>query len=174
MAESIESFIKKISRFENRLKKIQDRRLSARNMKEFGERAVDQIKSRSRRGFGLTPDGSRQTRFKNLAKSTKDYRKRYSKNLDSNTSPNKSNITATGQMLDALKVSSRNSEFSIGFRSGRRKRELSGGPGRISNEEVAFWVEENGRKFLGLTRQEKNTLIKKVINEIDKDIEKEF
>jgi len=172
MAVDLNRFIKDFERFEKRVSGVIDKRLSGPRMEIFGEAALKQIVKRSRRGFGILASGKRQKRFKALKKSTRDNRKRYAGNLHGTTSVGKSNITATGQMLEALEVTGGRGRFTIGFESGKRKTELHGKRAKnpLTNEEVAFHLENQGRKFLGLTKNEKNSIIKKMKKDLLKQL----
>jgi hypothetical protein len=92
--------------------------------------------------------------LKSLEPSTKKYRKRYEANLSSDTDPDRSNLTATGQLLDSIKGKNIGSKVVIEPGKSKRKGELSGGKSRLTNREVNKYVDENGREFLRLNKQE--------------------
>lgn len=122
------------------------------------------IRERTRRGFGV-PDGSNaQSRLKPLAESTKKSRRSKKKRgkLSSKTSPGKSNLTDTGQLLDALygRLNSRR-VAEIALKSRRR--------GGGSNDEVAFFVSAE-RQFLNFSKSE----LKKLDDFLSDRINQEF
>jgi hypothetical protein len=92
--------------------------------------------------------------LKSLSPSTKKYRKRYEDNLSSDTDPDRSNLTATGQLLNSIKGKNIGSKVVIEPGKSKRKGELSGGKSRLTNREVNKYVDENGREFLRLNKQE--------------------
>lgn len=93
-------------------------------------------------------------KLKPLKTSTKKYRKRYEDNLSEDTSPDESNLTGTGQLLDALRGRAGAGKVTVDIKPGRRKGELYGGKSTLSNQEVRKYVEED-REFLKLSDKEK-------------------
>lgn len=92
------------------------------------------IQRRTRLGSGVDQTGAPKTPLADLASSTKlsRQRKKTAGLLSDKTSPNKSNLTETGQMLDSLKGSSRKGEIIV-EPTGDRNKKLSaihtlGGP----------------------------------------------
>jgi hypothetical protein len=117
--------------------------------KEMAVYIVDIIKLRTRiEGEGL--------KGKLPALTSEAYKKlrAKSKNLSSETSPNESNLTATGQLIDALKSKVTGSKISITINNNKRKKELNGSKSGYTNNEIRKFVEDNGREFLGLTAAE--------------------
>lgn len=112
--------------------------------------------------------------LKKLETSTINYRERYEDNLHPDTDPRTSNLTATGQLIDAIKGKSSGTKVKIDLKKGKRKRELSGGRSTKTNQEVRKFVEEAGREFLELSKDEKKEateLAKEIIlNELRKVI----
>jgi len=118
--------------------------------KELAQVIPDVIKLRTRQeGEGVSG------KLKDLAGSTIDYRTRYEDNLHPDTSPRNSNLTGTGQLIDAIQGKSAGSKVTIDIKKGKRKGELSGGKSKLSNQEVRKHVEDNGREFLELSKQER-------------------
>lgn len=93
-------------------------------------------------------------KLKPLKQSTKKNRERYKENLSQDTSPGESNLTGTGQLLDALRGRAGAGKVTVDIKPGKRKGELSGGRSTLSNQEVRKYVEED-REFLKLSEQEK-------------------
>lgn len=99
--------------------------------------------------------------------------RRKSKRLSSKTTPEKSNATATGQMIDALKGSSSGSTAKVVIKDSGRRKELNGGKSGLTNNEVRKFFEDNGREFLKLSPEEKSDMVDiatKLIKERLKDL----
>jgi len=125
---------------------IQDTLISNKAVKAFGKAAIDLIVARTRRGYGVVKTGANANRLKSLSTSYVEFRKR--SKLDSTTSPGKSNLTFSGQLLRSLIVETKQGG-SFTIRANDRKRK--NGP---TNNELAQIVADNGRPFLGLTGSE--------------------
>lgn len=100
-----------------------------------------------------------QGKLERLKPSTIQTRERYSENLHPDTSPGTSNLTATGQLLDAIQGKSAGAKVTIDLKKGKRKGELSGGRSKLTNQEVRKYVEQNGREFLELSKDEREESI---------------
>lgn len=79
---------------------------SAENMKKYGDEAARMIKVRTRLGFGVESDGAERERLASLADVTIEERKRLRKkgSLHGDTSPGRSNLTRSGQLLDSIQT----------------------------------------------------------------------
>lgn len=145
--------------FEKALAKV----LDPSNMRKYGKMAADMIKLRTRLGYGVETDGSEKGRLKKLTDYTIEKRKEMKKKglLSSETSPGRSNLTATGQLLDSLGVTSTGVGFAIVSPHGTRD------DGQ-KNEDVGASVTFNGRPFNNLSQTE----IKRVNDELRDDLEK--
>jgi len=108
---------------------------------------VDTIKVRTRVGKGV--DNGKLKKLKPLSTSYIKLRELYESNLSSLTKPNKSGLTATGQMLDSIrfKISGLIRKKIIIFFDNKRSGELSGAKSRLTNSQVAKHVQDNGRPF---------------------------
>lgn len=83
-----------------------------------------------------------------------------SKNLHPDTTPSTSNLTATGQMLDALRGRAGGGKVTIDIKPTKRKKGLYGkAPKDLTNEDVRKYVEDAGREFLKLSEVEKREVI---------------
>lgn len=80
--------------------------------------------------------------------------RRRSSRLSSDTTPETSNLTGTGQMLDALTSKRNGSKITVEVKNTKRRKELAG-KSRLTNKEVQRFVEKAGREFLGLTAKER-------------------
>lgn len=93
--------------------------------------------------------------------------------LHPETTPEQSNLTATGQLLDSIKGKNFGSKILIEPTRGKRQGELSGADSTLTNRQVLRYVEENGREFLELSESEREEIIKiaqDIIKEEIKDV----
>jgi hypothetical protein len=108
-------------------------------LREVGERIVNDIKGRTRSGYGVYGNGTARVRLLPLKPLTVELRE--AKQLHALTRPEKSNLTQTGHMLDSL-------DYVIFGRS----------LGILLNnkfaDDKAGWNEERGRYFMFLTKAE--------------------
>lgn len=132
---------------------------SKRSMKLLGNEAIDLIVERTRRGKGVKRTGAKQRRLKRLSKRYVEYRK--TQKLDATTSPGKSNLTFTGQMLRSMRVKS-NSARKVTWGPNKRRRK-----GGITNEQVGEYV-SRARPFNFLSARE----ITKIAKTLDKILSK--
>jgi hypothetical protein len=131
-------------------------------MAEVAELIPAQIRKRTQLGKDL-----KGGKIKPIEDSTKDYRKRYSKNLDSNTTPNRSNLTATGQMLNSIESKAKGLVYEITLKS-KRTKDLSGSTSKVTNAEIKDFQEKQGRFFWGLTDFEKVFIVRELIKRLKK------
>ena len=139
------------------LKRNMDAALSDKEMKKLGEMAAKMIKVRTRLGFGIVGSGRniRRKKLKGLAQSTID--RRAKAKLNGETTPKRSNLTFTGQLINSLKVTSvSNGKVTINATGSRSD-------AKIDNEELAEIHETGGprlprRRFLDLTVPEEKKL----------------
>lgn len=131
---------------------VDDLRRSKR-MRELGNYSIKLIQDRTRyRSSGVKKPGANSSRLKALAPSTIKKRTYLQKLLHPATSPGKSNLTFTGQLLDSMKLKiTKEGEVSFGPRGPRRS--IYGGRDRVTNEQVAFFVSVD-RPFNHLSRGE--------------------
>lgn len=79
-----------------------------------------------------------------------------SKRLSPDTSPTKSNLTATGQMLEAIKTKITGDKLTIFINNNKRKADLSGRKSDLTNNELRKIIEDEvGTKFFDLTKEER-------------------
>jgi hypothetical protein len=133
------------------------------NMRKYGEQAAAMIKLRTRLGQGVERDGAEKTALKSLSDRYKKQRKALQKEgkLSDQTSPGKSNLTRTGQMLDSQGVTSVGEGEAFVGPSGTRD------DGK-KNEDVAAYVTYAGRPFNNLSKIE----VKRVNDAIKSDLKK--
>jgi len=140
--------------------------------KKAAERTLKEVVKRTKAGLGTNGQ------LKALEASTIAFRRRWAAFLAEDTSPAKSNLTATGQLLEALyyrvvgsrffiKVNSKNRDEGLGgeelisVKVTKKKSEMKS---RLTNEDVRKFVEDAGREFLALNDQEKAELEKFTAN----------
>ena len=118
-------FKDQIKKIDNKFKKIFRDLVSSSSMKVLGELGVERIRKRTQLGKGVSFDGGPESKLQDIADSTIKKRKKTKKKgkLSKNTSPKRSNLTETGQMLekdfDITKLSRASVE--IGFKTTRSK-----------------------------------------------------
>lgn len=143
-------------------------------MPELRREIPDQIRTRTRLGGGVDHDGKdrlggNRKKLAGLSAGYKKTRKRYSSNLSSDTTVSKSNLTATGQLLDAIKAKIVGRKSLEIFLEKNRSVDLYGNSAKINNEQLAEYVEEK-RKFFGLTDGEMNKFRRMIREKIESDL----
>lgn len=76
-----------------------------------------------------------------------DLRKKNKSNLGDQAKPNKSNATATGQMLGAMTFKMKPNGFQLFVQSNARSKELSNSQSKLNNSEVAKYYSEKRDVF---------------------------
>lgn len=140
-------------------------------LNNLAKETAEQVKRRTRLGKGINSSGKNE-RLKQLKESYKKVRKKYSGNLDKDTSPGKSNLTATGQLLNALRGVYKNRSIIIDFDKESRGKTLTGRKDSVKNSELVGYQEDKGRRFFDLSDSELNGLRRKIANRIRKLLEK--
>jgi len=79
------------------------------------------------------------------------FRRRWASFLDDETSPAKSNLTATGQLLKALYLRVSGTRFFIKINNKKRYQALGGGGEGMTNNQIRDYQEKQGREFLKLS-----------------------
>jgi len=161
-----------------------------RFLNNLAKETAEQIKRRTQLGKGVSDSGKNQ-KLKGLSESYKKQRRgelafftnsngkvvpitsnvRKPK-LDKNTTPNRSNLTATGQLLNALRGIYKRRNIIIDFDKERRGPGLTGQRGKATNSDIVGYQEKQGRPFFDLSRSELNGLRRKIANRIRKLLEK--
>lgn len=133
---------------------------------EIGEGVANQIRKRTRLGYGVNASGA-QVKLEPTAPATQKAKQQKKKEgkLSNQTTPKRSNLTDTGQLLDSIHHKSTNDKTTIQFKNARKNSE-------IGNKRLAEIVQFiGGRIFFELTNPEKNNLkrvIEKKIQELIK------
>jgi hypothetical protein len=164
-------------RFTKRLKGIVENASSKEVMKEVGEQAVRLIQQDARKGNDykggkfkpLSADymkkraqagGKKKPPFGNPKLTWKEPNlKNYKQDLHPVARPRKSNVTATGQLIDSIEVS-KIMERSVEVECSGSRSPSAFDSGKLSNAEVAYYVEKAGRHFLGLSDKSKEKIRK--------------
>jgi len=111
---------KDLNAFNKKIQKALDELVSPKELNKIGNFEAGLIKRRSRLGYGVPKDLSAKEKFKELRPKTVAARKR--KKLASETTPNKSNLTETGQLLNDLVSKIEGRSTLIGHTKDRNKR----------------------------------------------------
>lgn len=123
-------------------------------MRAYGELAIEAIVKRTRQGYGVSQTAGKQRKLKALSDSYIKYRQRNRTRLDSTTSPRRSNLTFTGQLLRSMRVKKvTNRQVIWGPNKRRRRRGLT-------NERLGEIVAEQGRPFNFLSKTDIDRLVK--------------
>ena len=155
--QQIDQAIKKISN-------LNDKLFSSANMNELAEKLLDQIKKRTRVAAKGVDDSGNLEKFPALSEKYVDFRKANKENLGDGATIKKSNVSATGQMLNSMEYEA--GKFKILFRlAGTRRKELSGGKSKNTNAEVAGHLLDRyekglpgGRQFFKLSKIDDKTV----------------
>lgn len=137
-----------------KLKLLRDTMTNKVNLQGTGDFAADLIKKRTRLGFGVDKHGGRKSKLAPLTDAYKKQRKRHKPKGP--TTPSKSNLTNTGDMLDDIEAKvETGGDIKIGF-------------SKKKNKDVAKWVSKK-RPFNFLSSPELKQ-IKNYLNELAKKL----
>jgi hypothetical protein len=142
---------------------------SSSNMLKLGQFVADMIRLRTKLGFGVKQEGQQKEKLAALKPSTIEARRH--KNLRGDTTPGRSNLTETGQMLDSIKaINPTNGKVTV-IPTGSRH-----GDGK-SNEDIAQYATDGAsgrvkRAFMNVSNVE-HEKIKKEVEKIFRVIVKE-
>ena len=138
-----------INNFDKELKakmdKVLDELTKPEVLKEMGEKLIKEIQVRTRLGYGVEESKGSQSKLKPLSEDYKIYRK--TKQLDSTTSPSKSNLSFTGDMLRSLVAKPETGKVVI-----QHNDELS--------KKKTEWNADKGRVYMNISKTQFNNLIK--------------
>lgn len=161
----------------DQIDKIKREKLSAADSKKISREIAKQIVKRTRLGKGVKngriinlkklSDSYIQTR-KGKVRFWKDKEGRVRKGkgnkddvfLSNKTRPSKSNLTATGQLLDAIEGDGRRNQLKVTIND-LRLFDLFGKPAKIGNNELVDFVEK-ARPFFALSNSEVNQFVRKI------------
>jgi hypothetical protein len=148
----------KIKDLQIKLKNLLPETINKAMYEELGATAAVVIKERTRKGQGVaTPQGN----LEKLKALSPKYIKRRQKmrNLSSETTPSKSNLTKTGDMLDNIKSKATSSQATV-FIAGKK------------NNDAAKYGEKD-RPFMNLSKSEYNKLVNFIKEKIKTGIKKQ-
>ena len=129
--------------FRDKMAKIRKKLLRTKTLDDIGEKAVDMLVQRTRLGYGIKEPGSqKQKKLDKLSPKYKAYRKLHKPT--GNSTPAKSNLTYTGQMLDDVQYKVQGEK--------RDGRSVEIGIYEDESAKKAGWVTDGGRAFMGLTK----------------------
>jgi hypothetical protein len=147
------------------LKKLLESVVTKEMLEEIGQRIVDIIYKRTKAGKGLDSDSNKVggpglAKLKPLSETYKERRKKDGV-VGKFGSANRSNLTNTGQMLDAIVYKIARDTVIVELPATSRDDGLD-------NKKVADYVTKNGRPFFGIASTEAKTLdsfIRRLIRE---------
>lgn len=143
-------------KFKEAMEDIVDNISKPEAMEKLGEAAAELIKKRTRLGYGVDESGGSKAKLKPLSEPYKKTRKKHKPTGPS--TPAKSNLTYTGQMLDDLgPTSSSEGHVEIGFKT-------------EESAQKAEWVTEGGRPFNNLSKSEIKQIEQALSEEVAKRI----
>ncbi len=148
----------------DRIEKVLGQAVNRTEMRSLANLSIDLIYKRTKLGYGVREKFGSKSPLRKLSPAYIAARKKSSK-LSGTTSPSKSNLTFTGQMLDSLRILKESSgEFLIGP-SGQRR--TTGGKFSLTNAKVAEYQAKQGRIFNNLSALEFNQLLRQYRRDID-------
>ena len=133
--------------FEKQLKDKLKELTSASAMKEIGLFAANLIKKRTRLGYGVAENLGERDKLLPLSDKYVELRRQLD-DLSEATTPGRSNLTKTGQLLDSMTAyNAKQGEVTVGPQGTRNDSNLS-------NEELAVEVAKAGRPFNNISLAE--------------------
>jgi hypothetical protein len=139
-----------------KLKKSIIKNFSSREMQKIASFIIEEIKDRSRKGYGVDKLGGSEEAFDSLSP---DYIARRRKmKLSPFTKPSKSNITRSGRMLAGLRYKVRDGDARIEITGTSRE--------GVKNSDIAQYVQDNGRPFMTLSKYQLGRLYTFIEKEI--------
>lgn len=169
-----------VQQLQNKVKLTIERSLSSRTILEaVGKFSRDRIYAITKLGFSMS--GNSKKKLAPLADWYKGYRKRYQEKTQTGASfsPNKSNLTLSGQMLDALtyKIDQARKTVQVFVQDSGRKPNPYPLRGRKndsrSNAQVAKEVAQKGRPFIGLDQDAVKRIKNDIVSELRRALRRE-
>jgi hypothetical protein len=160
--------------YDKKLKALLDKVFAAANMAQWMQETADDIKKRTRLGYGVEKDYASKEKLKYLSEKYIEYRKKDKHGeLSSATSARKSNLTYTGQMLDALRGSSKGKYQGEVWLKDERK-PTKNQKRSFGNNDLAVWNAEKGRNFMAISDLEFKRLNQKIEKVLTEEIRQAF
>ncbi|RTL05197.1 hypothetical protein EKK58_08595 [Candidatus Dependentiae bacterium] len=118
------SYEKDLQKFARQAEKAIDELISSKTLTPIAQKAAEIIKRRTRLGQGVAASGEKKKALAPLADSTKLSRKKKQKRgeLSDLTTPNRSNLTETGEMLESLEGRAINKLIEVSVKGDRNKK----------------------------------------------------
>jgi hypothetical protein len=150
-------FLKDLAKFDKKIKKLLDEASNQKTLDFLGSIAVDIIRNRTRECYGVKKNGGRRQGLANLSPSYIKFRRRNSSRLSAFTSPGKSNLTFTGEMLNGLISKRSGKSVTITFDSSRNRKVAGYVSAKrpflfLSIDEIGQLVKTYDKYFAGLVR----------------------
>lgn len=117
------------------------------------------IMRRTRLGKGVSLSGELE-KLKPLSPEYIKMRKRLASDLSTLTTPKKSNLTASGQLLSSIQGTRQGTKFVFRFKESRAKTAFGGSS--VTNSEIVGYQRKQGRRFFDLSKTERQGLERKV------------
>lgn len=167
----------KIGDIEKMIEKKIKKAVDASIDQDLADSIADQVRVRTQLGFGVDDNGN-QFKFAPLSESYRAQRRgdiAFFTNsngvvipfnpdsppiLSRYTTPAKSNVTKTGQLLESLTGEAKGNQILVDVKGLRKD-----GSG-LTNEEVLEFLEGQGKTFLALSNSEKKALVREIKNRI--------
>lgn len=142
--------VKQFQKAFDKINQVVDDSLSPSNMKKLAKEASRDMKKRTRRGIGVNENEGSELVLKPLKPITIELRRdlQLKGKLRNETSPEKSNLTRTGQLVDSIQGTAHKKGIGRIFLNSIRFNS------KKNNRQVASELSEGGRKFFNLSRKE--------------------
>lgn len=137
--------------------------ISRNGMTPIAKEMADTVRIRAQLGGSVESTGKAKKPFKKLSPDYVEQRKKF-KGLSNKTTPRKSNITRTGQLIESLRGEPKSNGFDIIAEGGRDDSDLT-------NSQVAKYVADQGRPFLDLSDKELKQLTRLIEESLADEIE---
>jgi len=157
--------IKKIEKaFDIAIKHLADKRVMAGH----AETAKNIIYDRTKEGFGIFGESANERQRQKLKALSTHYivTKRIGAKLGKFGAVKRSNLTFTGQMLDAITFKVKNNGFEVFIKKTKRR----GKGEKLTNYQLSQIVTQEGRPFMGLTKGELRVILKELEKQLTKKV----
>lgn len=174
--KKIEELLKKrLANLKSKIEKAPTEYLKTDDGEKTAQKIVDNLVARTRLGYAVKKFSGPRGKFEKLKKSTIKKRRKYEANLKTGfTKPGRSNLTATGQLLDSLKYRIENDKITLFF-DGDHGKNIDGSDSKIKNSDLAKYMEAGdttrnrpSRPFFNMSKTEVETIKKKIARDIRK------
>lgn len=148
---------------EIRLQTAINKAFSTQELSSLAEEIIKDIKLRTKLGKGVMADGGAVVKLKPLSESYKKQRKKLKQSgeLSPDTTPSKSNLTKTGEMLDSLVFKIQDQTITIK-------------PADTWNGNKIAWNEEMGRYFFYISKPQYQKIKNKLEDIVEEEIKKQL